>query len=131
MPISGQVQQQIEQLLASSATDRARVRRLISQGRWREAEPDITRARAVAARRVSAVSPPGAEAIQLGASEFQPASFLTIGSRVRRAVAYVEVNHGRVVDAKGTIGRYVRLSSNGNTSDELNHYCEVAVYGTP
>lgn len=43
--------------------------------------------------------------------------------------AYVEVNHGRVVDAKNTIGRYVRLTSNGNTSDELNHYCEVEVFG--
>ena len=44
--------------------------------------------------------------------------------------SYVEVNHGRVVDGKGTPGRYVRLSSNGNTSDELNHYCEVEVFGT-
>jgi hypothetical protein len=45
-------------------------------------------------------------------------------------LAYVEVNHGRVVDAKGTTGRYVRLWSNGNTSDELNHYCEVEVFGS-
>jgi hypothetical protein len=45
--------------------------------------------------------------------------------------SYVETNNGRVVDAKGTAGRYVRLYSNGNTSDELNHYCEVEVFGTP
>jgi hypothetical protein len=45
--------------------------------------------------------------------------------------AYVETNNGRVVDGKGTVGRYVRLYSNGNTSDELNHYCEVEVFGTP
>lgn len=45
--------------------------------------------------------------------------------------AYVETNHGRVLDAKGTTGRYVRLYSNGNTSDELNHYCEVEVFGQP
>ncbi len=45
-------------------------------------------------------------------------------------LAYVETNNGRVIDAKGTAGRYVRLSSNGNTSDELNHYCEVEVFGT-
>ena len=32
--------------------------------------------------------------------------------------------------AKGAAGRYVRLYSNGNTSDELNHYCEVEVHGT-
>src|SRR4051812_43952663 len=41
--------------------------------------------------------------------------------------AYVETNSGRVIDAKGATARYVRLSSNGNTSDELNHYCEVEV----
>jgi hypothetical protein len=27
--------------------------------------------------------------------------------------------------------RYVRLYSQGNTSDELNHYIEVEVYGRP
>jgi hypothetical protein len=43
--------------------------------------------------------------------------------------SYVETNHGRVLDAKGAAGRYVRLYSNGNTSDELNHYCEVEVFG--
>lgn len=46
-------------------------------------------------------------------------------------LAYVETNHGRVLDAKGATGRYVRLYSNGNTSDELNHYCEVEVFGVP
>jgi hypothetical protein len=45
--------------------------------------------------------------------------------------SYVETNNGRVVDAKGTTARYVRLYSSGNTSDELNHYCEVEVFGTP
>jgi hypothetical protein len=44
--------------------------------------------------------------------------------------SYVEVNHGRVIDAKGATARYVRLYSNGNTSDELNHYCEVEVFGS-
>ena len=43
--------------------------------------------------------------------------------------SYVETNNGRVIDAKNTAGRYVRLYSNGNTSDELNHYCEVEVFG--
>ena len=46
-------------------------------------------------------------------------------------LAYVETNQGRIVDAKGATARYVRLYSNGNTSDELNHYCEVEVYGQP
>ena len=46
-------------------------------------------------------------------------------------LAYIESNMGRIVDAKGTSARYVRLYSNGNTSNELNHYCEVEVFGTP
>lgn len=45
--------------------------------------------------------------------------------------AYIETNHGRVVDGKGTKARYVRLYSNGNTSNEMNHYCEVQVFGVP
>ena len=45
--------------------------------------------------------------------------------------AYVETYKGRVIDAKGASARYVRLYSNGNTSDELNHYTEVEVYGRP
>lgn len=44
---------------------------------------------------------------------------------------YIEEFKGRIVDGKGAKGRYVRLYSNGNTSDELNHYCEVEVFGTP
>ncbi len=43
--------------------------------------------------------------------------------------SYVETNHGRVLPAEGATGRYVRLYSNGNTSDELNHYCEIEVFG--
>lgn len=45
--------------------------------------------------------------------------------------AYIETYEGKLIDAKGTQGRYVRLYSNGNTSDELNHYTEVEVYGQP
>jgi hypothetical protein len=46
-----------------------------------------------------------------------------------REKSYVETNHGRVLPADGATGRYVRLFSNGNTSDELNHYCEIEVFG--
>jgi hypothetical protein len=42
---------------------------------------------------------------------------------------YVESRFGLLVDGKGTKGRYVRLYSNGNTSNEMNHYIEVEVYG--
>jgi hypothetical protein len=45
--------------------------------------------------------------------------------------AYIETNAGKIVDGKGATARYVRLYSNGNTSDELNHYCEVEVFGQP
>lgn len=43
--------------------------------------------------------------------------------------AYIETYQGRLIDAAGATGRYVRLYSNGNTSDELNHYVEVEVFG--
>lgn len=44
---------------------------------------------------------------------------------------YVETNEGRLIDARGYEGRYVRLYSNGNTSNDLNHYLEVEIYGKP
>jgi len=45
--------------------------------------------------------------------------------------AYIETNEGKVIDAKGVKGRYVRLYSKGNTSQDSNHYIEVEVWGTP
>ena len=42
---------------------------------------------------------------------------------------YAESRFGIVADAKGAKGRYVRLYSTGNTSNEMNHYIEVEVYG--
>lgn len=44
-------------------------------------------------------------------------------------LSYRETYQGRVFDAKGAVGRYVRCYSNGNTSDELNHYTELEVFG--
>jgi hypothetical protein len=46
-------------------------------------------------------------------------------------LAYIETYEGKLIDAHGATGRYVRLYTNGNTSDELNHYVEVEVYGQP
>jgi hypothetical protein len=43
---------------------------------------------------------------------------------------YIEVAEGKLVDPKGVKGRYVRLYSNGNTTNDLNHYVEVEVFGT-
>lgn len=42
---------------------------------------------------------------------------------------YVESRYGKLIDAKGTKAQYVRLYSNGNTSNDMNHYIEVEVYG--
>lgn len=44
---------------------------------------------------------------------------------------YIETNEGRLFDPRGVKARYVRLYSRGNTSNEMNHYVEVEVYGTP
>lgn len=53
------------------------------------------------------------------------------GLGVGRDKEYIEVNEGRLVDPKGVTGRYIRLFSRGNTSNDMNHYVEVEVYGTP
>jgi len=42
---------------------------------------------------------------------------------------YLESHEGKLMDGKGAKGRYVRLYSNGNTSNDANHYIEVEVYG--
>jgi hypothetical protein len=42
---------------------------------------------------------------------------------------YVESRFGLLADAKGAKGRYVRLHSKGNTSNDMNHYIEVEVFG--
>ena len=44
---------------------------------------------------------------------------------------YVDTNEGRLVDAKGRHARFVRLYSNGNNENDLNHLIEVEVWGKP
>jgi len=44
---------------------------------------------------------------------------------------YLESFYGKIIDAKGVKGRYVRLYSNGNTTNKLNHYIEVELFGKP
>ena len=44
---------------------------------------------------------------------------------------YIETYQGKLIDAKGVKGRYVRLYSNGNTTNKMNHYIEVEVWGKP
>ena len=51
------------------------------------------------------------------------------GLGVGKDMHYVETSEGRLIDAKGARARFVRLYSNGNTGNDLNHYIEVDVYG--
>ena len=44
-------------------------------------------------------------------------------------LAYIETYEGKLIDAKGVKGRYVRLYSKGNTTNKMNHYIEVEVFG--
>lgn len=44
---------------------------------------------------------------------------------------YVETAEGKLIDAKGVQGQYVRLYSKGNSNNDLNHYIEVEVFGKP
>jgi hypothetical protein len=55
----------------------------------------------------------------------------TSGLGIGRDKEYIETNEGRLIDPRGAKGRYIRLYSNGNTSNDMNHYVEVEVYGTP
>lgn len=45
--------------------------------------------------------------------------------------AYIETYEGRLIPIDGEDARYVRLFSRGNTSDGMNHYVEVEVFGQP
>ena len=44
---------------------------------------------------------------------------------------YIETYQGKLIDARSVKGRYVRLYSHGNTTDKMNHYIEVEVWGKP
>jgi endonuclease G, mitochondrial len=79
--------------------DRARVRKLVNDRRWREAEPDRTRAAMFAARTASIMQTPGEEAIVGDTNDLQAAWFLPAGATAREAVAYVESNNAGVWEA--------------------------------
>jgi hypothetical protein len=44
---------------------------------------------------------------------------------------YIETAEGKLIDPRGARGRYIRLWSAGNTSNDMNHYVEVEIFGTP
>jgi hypothetical protein len=59
-----------------------------------------------------------------------------LGFGVGKNLEYIDDFRGKAIavkDEKGgpVRGRYVRLYSNGNTSNDQNHYVEVEVYGKP
>lgn len=54
-----------------------------------------------------------------------------VGQGPGKDPTYVETYEGRVIDAKGAKGRYLRLYSHGNTANSLNHYVEIEAWGTP
>ena len=60
-------------------------------------------------------------------NDFDNSSGLGIGSDLE----YIESYRGRLIDAKGVKARYLRFYSNGNTSNDQNHYIEIEVYGKP
>jgi len=50
---------------------------------------------------------------------------------VGKDTPWIETYFGKLIDAKGVKARFVRLYSNGNTANDLNHYVEVEVFGKP
>lgn len=55
----------------------------------------------------------------------------TAGLGVGKDMNYFDTFEGKLIDAKGVRARYLRLYSNGNNTNELNHYTEVEVWGRP
>ena len=54
-----------------------------------------------------------------------------LGLGAGKDLNYVETYQGKLIDAKGVKGRYLRLYSDGNTTNKLNDYIEVEVWGKP
>ena len=67
------------------------------------------------------------EAVTLFNSDIDNSLGLGVGTHK----GYVEDYQGKLIDGKGTRGRYVRLYSSGNQANDLNHYIEVEVWGKP
>jgi NedA-like, galactose-binding domain len=54
-----------------------------------------------------------------------------LGLGAGKDLNYIETYQGKLIDAKGVKGRYVRLYSKGNTTNKMNDYIEVEVWGKP
>ncbi|PDT64517.1 DNA/RNA endonuclease [Bradyrhizobium ottawaense] len=79
-------------IVEKSKQDRDRVRTLVNEKRWREAEPDRGRMAVYMARAARQRSPIGAEAI-IGPDDLQASWFLPAGASARRAVGFVETTN--------------------------------------
>lgn len=44
---------------------------------------------------------------------------------------YIETQYGLLVPVAGIKGRYIRLYSQGNSSNDMNHYIEAEIFGIP
>lgn len=55
----------------------------------------------------------------------------SLGFGVGQDRHYVETAEGKLIDAKGVKGRFVRLYSQANNQNDYSHYIEVEVYGQP
>jgi hypothetical protein len=65
-------------------------------------------------------------------NDFDNSSGMGLGKQLE----YIDDYRGRLIDAKNdkgqpARGRYVRLYSRGNSSNDMNHYIEVEVFGKP
>ena len=55
----------------------------------------------------------------------------TAGLGAGRDREYVETHEGKLINARGVKGRFIRFYSNGSTESALNEYTEIEVYGRP
>ncbi|HOK94824.1 MAG TPA: discoidin domain-containing protein [Anaerohalosphaeraceae bacterium] len=53
----------------------------------------------------------------------------SLGLGAGKDMHYIDKAEGKLVDAKGTKARYVRLYSQANNQNDYSHYIEVEVYG--
>ncbi len=53
------------------------------------------------------------------------------GLGVGKDKEYFETHEGKLIDAKGVKGQYLRFYSKGSTESGLNEYSEIEVYGRP
>ncbi|MBN2376931.1 MAG: discoidin domain-containing protein [Sedimentisphaerales bacterium] len=51
------------------------------------------------------------------------------GLGIGQDMHYVETAEGKLIPVKGVKAQYVRFYSNGNTSNDLNHYTEIEIFG--